>query len=100
MKNPNCPKCGHIMDTYADDYWCSYCHLKYTKADVALKSGELSDMEKAEAGRVERIESLEGKFKLLGGIMIIIGILQFFVFSPLTIVTGILSIGLGIFLFK
>jgi uncharacterized Zn finger protein (UPF0148 family) len=34
MKNPDCPKCGKILDTFADDYWCPRCRKKYTKSEL------------------------------------------------------------------
>jgi predicted RNA-binding Zn-ribbon protein involved in translation (DUF1610 family) len=33
MRNPGCPNCGKIMDTFADGYWCSHCRTRYTKDD-------------------------------------------------------------------
>jgi ribosomal protein S27AE len=58
MKNPDCPKCGYILDTFADDYWCSQCRIKYTKDRVAVvhlrAKPSIEEVKKLEiAGRYE-----------------------------------------------
>jgi len=34
MRNPDCPKCGKILDTFADDYWCPRCKVRIAKEDI------------------------------------------------------------------
>lgn len=36
MRNPDCPNCGHILDTFANDFWCSKCREKVPR-EVALR---------------------------------------------------------------
>jgi len=100
MRNPDCPKCGHIMDTFGDDYWCPNCSMKYTKNDVAIKSGEKGNMEKTWQKNVRKIDHLETKFKVLGVFAVIGGLFEFALalVSPLLIISGIISVLLGVFL--
>jgi hypothetical protein len=38
MRNPNCPKCEEILDTFADGYWCPRCRVRFTKNLAPLDS--------------------------------------------------------------
>jgi hypothetical protein len=64
MRNPDCPKCGKIMDTFADDFWCSRCRIKYSREgrDI-LRERLMEEAEKLE--RVGRYEAAAIKYEKL-----------------------------------
>jgi tRNA(Ile2) C34 agmatinyltransferase TiaS len=55
MRNPDCPKCGKIMDTFADDFWCPRCRTKYSRDGRDLIRERLIE----EAGKLERVGRYE-----------------------------------------
>ena len=59
MRNPDCPSCGHTLDTFADDYWCPQCRVKYTKN--GLTSNEQGSKDEDVSMNNEEKELLSGK---------------------------------------
>ncbi len=61
MRNPDCPRCGKIGDTFADVFWCSRCHIKFTRDGTDLSAPPIPPRERImeQAKNFERAERYE-----------------------------------------